>query len=209
MRRLLILTGPQGSGNHLFSKIFALHQDVYGWKTLLNTYWEGHHHEPFAKHWQNPELLRDFDWDQSDYYVTSVSCPYFKDGVPHIPDYMEFIETCYDLVDYVSVAVIGRDSNILEYQQERVRGAHTTPLFLDRVEDFLEAGVDINFVSQELLYLYRSVYLEKLSLELDFPIAHWDPDVEEILKQDANRKYIKRAHEYWLDHEVAKAVRES
>ena len=27
MPRLLIVTGPQGSGNHLFSKIFALHDE--------------------------------------------------------------------------------------------------------------------------------------------------------------------------------------
>ena len=209
MKRLLILTGPQGSGNHLFSKVFALHEDVFGWKNLLNTYWEGHHHEPFAKHWQNPELLRDFDWDQADFYVTSVSCPYFKDGIPQVPNYMEFIETCYDLIDYISVGVIGRDSNILEYQQQRVRGAHTTPLFLDRLSDLMDAGLEVNFLSQELLYLYKEVYLERLSIDLDFPIAHWDPEIDVILETDANRKYIKPAHEYWLDHEVHKAVKES
>lgn len=28
MTRLLIITGPQGSGNHLFSKCLAVHEDV-------------------------------------------------------------------------------------------------------------------------------------------------------------------------------------
>ena len=59
-RRLLILTGPQGAGNHLFSKIFAFHPMVNGW--VMNDYWEGHHHEPFAKYWDNPELLKDAEW---------------------------------------------------------------------------------------------------------------------------------------------------
>ena len=44
---------------------------------------------------------------------------------------------------------------------------------------------------------------------MDFPIAHWDPEIDEILKADANRKYIKTVDEYWLDHEVHRAMRES
>ena len=28
---MLIVTGPQGSGNHLFAKLFNLHPEVYGW----------------------------------------------------------------------------------------------------------------------------------------------------------------------------------
>ena len=105
MRRLLILTGPQGSGNHLFSKIFALHEDVFGWKSLLNTYWEGHHHEPFAQYWQDPDKLRMFDWTQKDFYVTSVSCPYFKDQSPQIPEYMDFINVAMEKVDYITLMI--------------------------------------------------------------------------------------------------------
>ena len=49
MKTLAILTGPQGSGNHLWSKIFSLHEDVFGWKSLLDNYWEAHRYsEPFA-----------------------------------------------------------------------------------------------------------------------------------------------------------------
>ena len=32
MAKILIITGPQGSGNHLYSKIFAMHPLVNGWK---------------------------------------------------------------------------------------------------------------------------------------------------------------------------------
>ena len=73
---MLILTGPQGAGNHLWSKIFSLHPEVYGWKTLLENYWEAHRFaEPFAQHWRDHSLLKSFDWSQSKYYFTSISCP--------------------------------------------------------------------------------------------------------------------------------------
>jgi hypothetical protein len=207
MPRMLIITGPQGSGNHLFSKIFALHEDVYGWKTLLDTYWEGHHHEPFAEHWQNPELLHKFDWTQSEYYVTSISSPYFKDREPHVPNYSAFIDIA-DQYAEVDVAIIGRDQNILKHQQERVRGKHTTPVAQNSFR-WLFDNKNCIFLSQELLYLYKQNYLEQLHCDLEWPIAFWDPEVEEILKEDANTKYVKETHEYWLDHEVHRAVRES
>ena len=208
MSRLLIITGPQGSGNHVFSKCLAVHEDVYGWKSLLNTYWEGHHHEPFADMWQNPELLREFDWTQSEYFVTSVSCPYFKDQKPQSPSYKEFIKIAEDYVDEVNVGIIGRDQTILEYQQKRIRKAHTTSIAKENFKWLLE-NQRCTFLSQELLYLYKSSYLEQISGELDWPIAYWDPEIDEILKEDANKKYIKPADEYWLDFEVERAVRES
>jgi len=208
MSRLLIITGPQGSGNHVFSKCLAVHEDVYGWKSLLNTYWEGHHHEPFADMWQDPELLREFDWTQSEYFVTSVSCPYFKNQVPVIPNYKEFIKIAEEYVDSVDVAIIGRDQTILEYQQKRIRKQHTTPIAIKNFKWLLE-NQKCSFLSQELLYLYKSSYLEQVSRDLDWPIAYWDPEIDEILQEDANKKYIKPADPYWLDFEVERAVRES
>lgn len=208
MSRLLILTGPQGSGNHVFSKCLAVHEDVYGWKSLLNEYWEGHHREPFADMWQDPELLREFDWTQSEYFVTSVSCPYFKNRVPVVPDYKKFISIAKEYVDSVDIAIIGRDQNILKYQQQRIRKAHTTPIAIENFKWLLK-NHSCSFLSQELLYLYRSDYLEQVSKHLDWPIAHWDPEIEEILKEDANEKYIKPAEPHWLDFEVEQAVKES
>ena len=208
MRRLLIITGPQGSGNHVFSKCFAVHEDVFGWKSLLNTYWEGHHHEPFAKEWNDPMLLHKFDWTQSEYYVTSISCPFVVDQQPKIPNYERFITIADEWVDSIDVAIIGRDQTILKNQQERVRGSHTTPLALDHFNWMLET-TECRFLSQELLYLYKQNYLEQISRDLDWPIAYWDPSIDEILKDDANKKYIKDVDEYWLDFEVHRAIRES
>ena len=46
---MLIITGPQGAGNHMWAKIFSLHPEVFGWNTLLDNYWESHRFsEPFA-----------------------------------------------------------------------------------------------------------------------------------------------------------------
>ena len=59
--KLIILTGPQGSGNHLFSKVLALNPAVHGWQDLLDEYWIGHDQEPFAKYWADPKQLDKFD----------------------------------------------------------------------------------------------------------------------------------------------------
>jgi len=206
MTRLLIITGPQGSGNHLFSKCLAVHEDVYGWKSLLNTYWEGHHHEPFADAWEDPELLHEFNWSQSQYFVTSVSCPYFKNKQAVVPNYEKFIETAKQYVDQIDVAIIGRDQTILEYQQLRVRKEHTTEIALNSFK-WLFNNQQCSFLSQELLALYKIDYLRQVSKQLDWPIAYLD--VDEILTNDANKKYIKDVQEYWLDDEVHKAVNES
>ena len=204
MARLLILTGPQGSGNHLFSKIFALHDKVFGWKSLLNTYWEGHHHEPFAKYWTDPELLHEFDWTQKEHYVTSISCPYVNNKQPHIPKYEKFIEIASQYCE-VSVAILGRDSNILQYQQQRVRKKHTTPMALDAFQHLHTR----TFISLELLYLYKHSYLEQLKHDLDWPIAYQHPEIDEILSHDTNEKYIQDVNNYWLDSEVHRAIEQS
>ena len=82
--KLLIITGPQGSGNHLFAKIFGLHPAVQGWR-MMRQEWQGHHEEPFSQYWQDPTKLKDFKLSEHPNYVTSISCPYFKDKQPQIP----------------------------------------------------------------------------------------------------------------------------
>mgnify|MGYP003346138878 FL=1 len=91
MKTLLILTGPQGSGNHLWSKIFALHPRVQGWRALLSEYWIGHDEEPWARYWLNPSELRNAPWALSDWHVTSISVPYMNNGEPAVPDFKSFV----------------------------------------------------------------------------------------------------------------------
>jgi hypothetical protein len=202
MKQFLIITGPQGSGNHLFSKIFALNKEVYGWDKLLDTYWIAHKDEPFAEHWNNPELLTKFDWNQSDYYVTSISCPYYNVDIPSIPDYQQFISTLQQLNIKVKVAIIGRDQNILKSQQQRIRNRVTLNDFIEHL-DYLNQ-FDPVYLSQELLYLYKENYINNIAKLLDFPMNVNDSRISEILKQDANSKYINDVEIQELDKYVRK-----
>lgn len=197
MKKLLIITGPQGSGNHMWSKIFGVHSDVYGWSALQDNYWVGHDQEPFADCWRDPSLLKQFDWSQSDYYVTSISCPYMDNGEAKIPNLVRFAAEAMGCGIRVEVAVIGRDRNVLGYQESRVRGRSTYDTALDEFEKI--QTWDLHYLSFELLQLYRGSYLRQLSKILDFPIDYRNPKIEEILVEDANQKYFTPIQHHWVD----------
>ena len=188
-KTLLILTGPQGSGNHLWSKIFALHPDVYAWHALLHEYWIGHDQEPFAACWENPNLLKEFDWSQCDHYVTSVSTPYMLNGERTVPNIVRFAATALGLGIQVKIAIIGRDRNILNYQETRVRGEPTYDIALEEYKK-LRTWNPV-FLSYELLHLYREDYLRQISKQLEFRVEFNCPQLNTILEDDTNAKYFK------------------
>ena len=195
---MLILTGPQGAGNHLWSKVLSLHPEVYGWKTLLENYWEAHRFaEPFAQHWRDHTLLKSFDWSQSEYYFTSISLPLGIVGHDvnpiWIPDVQGFATTVLGCGVEVEIAVVGRDQTILTNQQTRIRTRSTLPLFLELLPKLWNP----TFLSYELLYLYKQDYLK--SLKLNIPVAWDDPSIATILEDDSNLKYIHYVDEYILD----------
>jgi hypothetical protein len=188
MKQMLIITGPQGSGNHLWSKIFALHPEVYGWRALLDHYWLGHDNEPFAELWADPSKIASWKQPDEQYLVTSVSCPYMADGVETIPHYFEVIEAFSSSNIDVKVATISRDQNILAGQQRRIRGKTTTELFEKELP--LLDPYNPYFISTETLYLYKERYLAFLAAQLPIPVAFKDPRIAEILAVDANAKYL-------------------
>ena len=181
MKKMLILTGPQGSGNHLFSKLFSEHPDVYGWEALKTKYWEGHDQEPFAECWQSPIKLFDFDWSQKEYYVTSISYPYRYHGVNAWPDYKGFLQILRHLEIVPKICIIGRDQNILKFQEERLRGRQTYDDFLLEVPNLVKQGGV--FLSQELLYLYGANYIQSIGQQLGFPVSQDKDAINEILNQ--------------------------
>ena len=197
MKRLLIFTGPQGSGNHLWSKIFALHPEVAGWSALLDEYWIPHDQEPFADCWRDPALLKTRDWSQHDYYVTSISCPYIDDTRWAVPDIVAFAKQASACELQVQIAIIGRDRNILGFQETRVRGRSTFEIAQDQYEKL--ADWNPVYLSYELLHLYQGSYLRQLSKLLEFPIAYEDTRLKEILKDDTNQKYIHPIDHHWTD----------
>lgn len=192
-KQMLILTGPQGAGNHLWSKVFSQHLDVYGWKSLLENYWEPHRfNEPFASYWKDPSKLKDFAWGDYDYYFTSISVPL---GIPGHnsnplwePNLLEFKQAVEAQDIETKFAVIGRDQNILREQQTRIRTEPTLSLFLKQLPE------DAVFLSYELLYLYKDAYIK--SLDINIPV---DPNVSWLLEDDANSKYVHGIESNTLD----------
>ena len=207
LNKLLILTGPQGSGNHLWSKVFSSSDLVNGWKQDPTLKWEGHHHEPFSHWWDDPNKIEDTG---KKYNFTSISCPYFRDKKPHVPKYKDFFNKARHIYD-IQLVIIGRDQNILYHQQERVRGQHTTPKFLDAMQDMYICRKR-NFISTELLYLYKDKYINYVSELTGFPInSNITIDEDEFINLgiDTNKKYINAVHKQPLDLEVEKACAES
>lgn len=199
MAKMLILTGPQGAGNHLWSKVLSLHPEVYGWKTLLDNYWEAHRFaEPFAQHWRDNSLLKSFDWTQSEYYFTSISLPLGIIGHDvnpiWMPDLQGFVTTVLGCGIEVEIAVVGRDQTILTNQQTRIRTQPTLDLFLDQLSNISNP----TFLSYELLYLYKQDYLK--SLRLKIPVAWDNIRINEILVDDANVKYVHSVDYNELDN---------
>jgi len=201
-KQMLILSGPQGAGNHLWSKVFSQHQDVFGWKTLLENYWEPHRSaEPFAKYWRDPSLLGQFDWTQSDNYFTSISVPL---GIPNDtvnPLWEPNLDLFKRIVERqgveVKVAIVGRDRNILDVQQKRIRKESTLPLFMRQLK-----GIDNPiFLSYELLYLYKNDYVK--SLDVNIPV---DSNVNWLLEDDANSKYVHSIEHNELDNGNKKGI---
>ena len=196
-KKMLVITGPQGSGNHMWSKIFALYPRTFGWKALLNEYWIGHDQEPFAEYWKDPTKLKDFDWNQSDYFVTSISVPYMNNGERTIPKFKEFIHAVEDLGIKIEFAIIGRDQNIVRMQETRVRGEPTVDIAIKELRNL--SGRMPYFLSYELLHLYQGDYLIQLNKILNFPVAHNDTRIDEILKDDTNQKYFRPVEHHPTD----------
>jgi hypothetical protein len=189
MKTLLILTGPQGSGNHLWSKIFALHHHVLGWRALNSEYWIGHDQEPWSHYWQNPHELKSAPWGLSDWHVTSISVPYMNNGTPTAPNFKAFVTGVQNQGHRVKIAVLGRDRNILEFQESRVRGEST---FNTALKEYSQFALP-TFLSYELLHLYGSQYLQRVEKDLEFPIDWNNPAINEIIKEDTNTKYFQQA----------------
>ena len=209
-KKMLIVVGPQGSGNHLWAKILGLHFDVYGWRVLQKKYWEAHHYEPFARAWDDPRVL-EFPKDYS-YFVTSCSIPYVYKGGHRVPPILEFIKAVEKQDVKPIVAIVSRDKNIIELQQERVRGKTTLNDACRAINEISDSYPDlhIHFLSYESLYLWRKPYLKFLNDEMSFPIAYDKMSkIDKILKYDANTKYIIDPGPQKLDKVVNKTYGDS
>jgi hypothetical protein len=200
MPNILVITGPQGSGNHLYSKALSLHHSVSGWDDLLREYWINHDAAPFKDIWSKPETIKEFNWTTRENWVLSVSGPYVDiiDGQKQTvyPNYKEVLSEL-SKVGNLQVGIIGRDQNIMAQGQLRKRGVESYHNFLNKIED-LTAYPHV-FLSVELLYLFRHEYLKSLDDLLNIPVDASDERLHYILNKDPNAKYVHSVEHSWLD----------
>jgi len=206
MTNILVITGPQGTGNHLFSKILSMHPDVHGWDQLLREYWINHDNAPFKDIWNTPENIDNYDWTEHENYVLSVSGPYVE-KVRDPDDLVERRHTIYPKYGEVlkrlsnhgnvQVGIIGRDQNITAQNQLRKRGVESLHNYLNKIEDLLEW--DHTFLSVELAYLFRHQYIKSLDKTLNIPVDYKNEKLHYILNKDPNAKYVHYVEHSWLD----------
>ena len=189
MKKLLIVTGPQGSGNHLFARLFSAHPNVVGWESLHDNYWVPSDQEPFAKYWVYPEELK---FPEGDFFCANVSVPFFYDGVRQVPKIKEVAQKAMSLGVQPIIAVIVRDRNINELQQVRVGGECTIDTALEYYKDMA-----VHFIDHEAFFLYKEKYIEYLGRLLEFPVTK--EGIDNFISVDANHKYVFPCKKHWLD----------
>lgn len=197
-KRLLILTGAQGSGNHLVSRLFSLHKDVQGWDALLDKYWVPSDEEPFARFFLDPTELNAEHLSQ--YTVCNVSYPFIYDGERTYPKIKEVAARAVELGAEVQIGIIVRDHNINKLQQQRVRGY----VAYDEAREYF-SKLDAHFISHETLFAYPEMYMKYLGQVLKFPVEH--ESASNNIDVAPNNKYIQYIEEYWLDEEVKNGIR--
>jgi len=200
MANILVISGPQGTGNHVFSKVLSMHSNVHGWDQLLREYWINHDNAPFKDIWNTPENIDNYDWTEHENYVLSVSGPYVdKDnGIRQTkyPDYKEVLRRLNEKGN-LQVGIIGRDQNITAQNQLRKRGVESLHNYLNKIEDIMEYRH--TFLSVELLYMFRHQYVKSLDNVLDIPVDYSNQRLHYILNKDPNAKYVHYVEHSWLD----------
>ena len=194
MKKLLIVTGPQGSGNHLFARLFSMHPNVVGWESLHDNYWVPSDEEPFARYWVYPEELK---FPEGNFFCANVSVPFFYDGVRQIPKIKEVAYKAISMGVQPIIAVIVRDRNINELQQVRVGGECTMDTALEYYKD-----IACHFIDHEAFFLYKEKYIEYLGRLLEFPVIK--EGIDNFISVDANHKYVFPCKKHWLDDEIRK-----
>lgn len=201
MANILVISGPQGTGNHVFSKVLSMHSNVHGWDQLLREYWINHDNAPFKDIWNTPENIDNYDWTEHENYVLSVSGPYVDkdhDDIRHTkyPNYKEVLRRLNEKGN-LQVGIIGRDQNITAQNQLRKRGVESLHNYLNKIEDIVEYRH--TFLSVELLYMFRHQYVKSLDSVLDIPVDYTNERLHYILNKDPNAKYVHYVENSWLD----------
>ena len=204
MKKLLLLTGPQGSGNHIFSRIYSTHPNVNGWDAILDNYWVPTDEDRFAKCFVDPSGMTTEMFDGADYHVTDISCPFVYDGEVTVPKIQEFCDKASSFGIEVTIGIIVRDEHINTEQQKRLRKGKTLDIALNEYDTLTYA---LNYLSLESLFLYKQKYLKWVSKVIDFPLDYNNIDVFKFLEESPNKKYVNYVENYWLDDTVKNGLK--
>jgi hypothetical protein len=211
MKKLLIITGPQGSGNHFFSRVLSMHPAVEGWEAMLDNYWIPSDQEPFAEYWVDPDKLTAevfHNVDAKDYFLANVSCPFFFDGTRHVPKILEVAKRARMFGVEVEIAIIVRDQNINQVQQLRVRKEHTTPIAQDYYYNvLLKSDIPVHFLDHEAFFLHKEHYIAWVGKVTGFPVETDPTRLMKFVTEDANHKYVKSIDNHWLDDVILAGCR--
>ena len=194
MKKLLIVCGPQGSGNHLFARLLSAHENVVGWDSLKDNYWVPSDEEPFARFWVEPDKL---EFPEGNFFCANVSVPFFYDGVRQVPKIKEVAYKAISKGVQPIIALIVRDRNINELQQKRVGGEVTMDTALEYFKD-----LTCHFIDHEAFFLWKEKYIEYLGRLLEFPVT--TEGIDNFITVDANHKYVVPVKDHWLDNEIRK-----
>jgi hypothetical protein len=201
-KKLLIVTGPQGSGNHVYSRIFSMHPSVHGWKELIDNYWVPSDEETFAEFWVSPEKINKEYFEGQDFFLANVSCPFFYNGVRQVPKIRELADRVKSFGVDVVIAIVVRDKNINSVQQKRVGGEVTLNTATEYYSSLiLDSDHETHFIDHEALFLWKEKYVKYLGKILNFPVIT-DSSVMKFISEDANSKYVQSIESHWLDDTI-------
>ena len=186
---VLLITGPQGSGNHIWSKVLTTWAD--------GDKWVGHRDEPHSHLWEDVESWKDHNFMEVN-TVISVSCPFAVNGITRYPDISRWREIMEQRGISHEVAVITRDKTINNYQNQRVRPVNN---YENSIEYLKNVIVD-TYLSTETLHIYKEHYLDVLNEQLKFDIEYDIKKLYHILSQSFNEKYIHWVNDSLLDKQV-------
>ena len=184
--KVLLVIGPQGSGNHIWSKVLTTWAD--------KEFWVGHKDEPHSLLWSNMDNWKNHHFLKDS--VVSISIPYMVNGVTKFPDIKGWKEIMVNRDIDHKICVTTRDGYINFLQNERVRPENN---FKEAVEYIKGLDVDC-YLSTETLLAYQWKYIEQISKQLDFPIPHKTID----FTQSFNEKYVHYVETFHLDDTVRK-----
>jgi hypothetical protein len=182
--KVILLTGPHGSGNHLWSKVFTTWAD--------KEYWVGHKDEPHSNLWEDMDSWRTHKFSGDT--VISISVPYAVRGNTKFPDITGWKEIMVNRDIDHKICVTTRDGYINFLQNERVRPENN---YKEAVEYIKGLEVDC-YLSTETLLQYQWKYIEQISKQLDFPVPYKTID----FTQSFNEKYVHYVETFHLDDTV-------